>query len=131
MRASISGGLDERTTAVLVPPISTPIQVLFSCSRKVGGSVIFGFPEHRNCQHVDKAEQRHHHCDSNSQVICSQDYQGTLSGLLVTASIGGAVIPPLVGLTADHWAIRIAMMVPLLCFVYVLAVSVFGKAKYD
>jgi fucose permease len=59
------------------------------------------------------------------------EYQGTLSGLLVTASIGGAVIPPLVGLTADHLGIRIAMMVPLLCFVYVLAVSVFGKAKYD
>src|ERR1035437_2115090 len=59
------------------------------------------------------------------------EYQGKLSGLLVTASIGGAVIPPLVGLTADHLGIRIAMMVPLLCFVYVLAVSVFGKAKYD
>jgi fucose permease len=59
------------------------------------------------------------------------EFRGTLSGLLVTASIGGAVIPPLVGLTADHLGIRIAMMVPLLCFLYVLAVSVFGRAKYE
>ena len=59
------------------------------------------------------------------------EYQGTLSGLLVTASIGGAVIPPLVGLTADHLGIKVAMMVPLLSFVYVLGVSAFGKAKYD
>jgi fucose permease len=57
--------------------------------------------------------------------------QGTLSGLLVTASIGGAVIPPLVGLTADHLGIRLAMMVPLLCFLYVLAISVVGRAKYE
>ena len=57
--------------------------------------------------------------------------QGTLSGLLVTASIGGAVIPPLVGLTADHLGIRIAMMIPLLCFLYVLAISLVGRAKYD
>src|SRR5579863_5194707 len=30
MRASISGGADESTTAVLVPPMSTPIQILLS-----------------------------------------------------------------------------------------------------
>ena len=57
--------------------------------------------------------------------------QGTLSGLLVTASIGGALIPPLVGLTADHLGIRLAMMVPLLCFLYVLVISVVGRAKYE
>lgn len=57
--------------------------------------------------------------------------KGTLSGLLVTASIGGAVIPPLVGLTADHFGIRVAMIVPLLCFFYVLAISLVGKAKYE
>ena len=57
--------------------------------------------------------------------------KGTLSGLLVTASIGGAIIPPLVGLTADHFGIRVAMIVPLLCFSYVLAISLFGRAKYE
>ena len=57
--------------------------------------------------------------------------QGAISGLLITASIGGGIIPPLVGLTADHFGLRIAMMVPALCFVYVLAVSMLGKATYE
>lgn len=57
--------------------------------------------------------------------------QGAISGLLVTASIGGAIIPPLVGLTADHFSMRIAMMVPAFCFTFVLAVALVGKAQYD
>jgi fucose permease len=57
--------------------------------------------------------------------------QGTLSGLLVSASIGGGIIPPLVGLSADHFGIRVAMMVPLLCFLYVLVLSLIGRAKYE
>ncbi|MFP5210513.1 MAG: MFS transporter [Acidobacteriota bacterium] len=57
--------------------------------------------------------------------------KGTLSGLLVTASIGGGVIPPLVGLTADHFGIRVAMTVPLLCFLYVLAIAFAGRAEYE
>ncbi len=57
--------------------------------------------------------------------------QGAISGLLITASIGGGIIPPLVGLTADHFGLRIAMMVPALCFIYVLAVSIMGKATYE
>ena len=57
--------------------------------------------------------------------------RGTLSGLLVTASIGGGIIPPLVGLSADHLGLRVAMMVPVLCLVYVLVVSIVGKAIYE
>ncbi len=57
--------------------------------------------------------------------------QGAISGLLVTASMGGAVIPPLVGLTADHLGLQIAMTIPALCFVYVLVVSIVGKAAYE
>jgi FHS family L-fucose permease-like MFS transporter len=57
--------------------------------------------------------------------------QGALSGLLVTASIGGGIIPPLVGLSADHFGIRVGMMIPLLCFLYVLVISFVGRAKYD
>ena len=57
--------------------------------------------------------------------------QGAISGLLVTASMGGAIIPPLMGLTADHFGLRMAMAIPALCFVYVLAVSMIGKAAYE
>ena len=57
--------------------------------------------------------------------------QGAISGLLVTASIGGAVIPPLVGLAADHFGLRLAMLLPALAFTYVFAVSIFGNASYE
>lgn len=57
--------------------------------------------------------------------------KGTVSGLLVAASIGGGIIPPLVGLSADHFGIQIAMAIPFLCFLYVTAVSLVGKAKYE
>ncbi|MHB1856731.1 MAG: glucose/galactose MFS transporter, partial [Acidobacteriaceae bacterium] len=60
-----------------------------------------------------------------------RESQGTISGLLVTASMGGAVIPPLVGFAADHLGIQLAMLVPALCFLYVLAVSFLGKASYE
>ncbi len=60
-----------------------------------------------------------------------RESQGTISGLLITASMGGAIIPPLVGLTADHFGLQIAMAIPILCFAYVLMVSMVGKATYE
>ena len=57
--------------------------------------------------------------------------QGTISGLLITASIGGAVVPPLVGFTADHVGLQVAMGIPALCFAFVLAVAMLGKAAYE
>ena len=58
-------------------------------------------------------------------------YQGTLSGLLVTASIGGGIIPLLVGLSADHFGLQFAMIIPLLCFLYVFVISIIGRATYE
>jgi MFS transporter, FHS family, L-fucose permease len=60
-----------------------------------------------------------------------EENHGTISGLLCTAILGGAVIPPLVGLAGDHFNMRIAMMIPALCFGYVFMLSLFGRAKYD
>jgi fucose permease len=57
--------------------------------------------------------------------------QGAISGLLVTASIGGAIIPPLVGLIGDHFGLRVAMLLPVLAFGYVFAVSILGNASYE
>ncbi len=56
---------------------------------------------------------------------------GAISGLLCTACVGGAVVPPLVGLLGDHFGLRIAMLLPALCFSYVFGVSMLGKAKYE
>ena len=57
--------------------------------------------------------------------------QGTMSGLLITASIGGAIVPPLVGFTADHLGWQVAMKIPVVCFAFVLVVSLLGKAVYE
>ena len=56
---------------------------------------------------------------------------GTISGLLCTACLGGAIMPPLVGLVGDHFGLRAAMLVPALCFGYVFGLAMLGRAKYD
>jgi len=41
------------------------------------------------------------------------------SALLLTAVVGGAIIPPLQGWIADHYSIRLSFIVPCLCYLYV------------
>jgi FHS family L-fucose permease-like MFS transporter len=60
-----------------------------------------------------------------------EENQGAISGLLCTACLGGAIIPPLVGLVGDHFGMRAAMMVPALGFGYVFGLAMLGRAKYD
>jgi len=57
--------------------------------------------------------------------------QGTISGLLCTAIIGGAVVPPMVGWAGDHFGMRAGMLVPALCFAYVFGLAWLGKARYE
>ena len=46
-------------------------------------------------------------------------YTNELSGLMVTAIVGGAFLPPLMGLVADHSSVQIGFVVPLLALVYI------------
>ena len=46
-----------------------------------------------------------------------------VSGLLVTAILGGAVVPPLVGVVADHSSMRSSLFVPIAAIVYVLVLA--------
>jgi fucose permease len=57
--------------------------------------------------------------------------QGTISGLLCTAILGGALVPPAVGWLGDRFGMQVAMLLPALCFGYVFFLSLFGKAKYE
>jgi MFS transporter, FHS family, L-fucose permease len=57
--------------------------------------------------------------------------QGTISGLLCTAILGGALVPPVVGWVGDKFGMHAAMLVPAVCFAYVFGLSLFGKAKYE
>lgn len=41
------------------------------------------------------------------------------SGLLTTCLLGGSVIPLLTGQIADMWGLRMAMSIPLICYVYI------------
>jgi len=56
---------------------------------------------------------------------------GTISGVLCTAILGGALVPPLVGWVGDSFGMHAAMMVPALCFVYVFGLALLGRAKYE
>lgn len=57
--------------------------------------------------------------------------KGSVSGLLCTACLGGAFVPPLVGWVADNAGMRVSMMVPAMCFAYVFGLSLWGRASYD
>jgi MFS transporter, FHS family, L-fucose permease len=60
-----------------------------------------------------------------SMVIDSWPEQSSaLSGLMVMAIVGGAVLPPMMGLVADTMhSVQAAFVVPLLCLVYITGVS--------
>ncbi len=47
-----------------------------------------------------------------------------LSGLMITAIAGGAIVPPIMGLVADHTSNLVGFVVPLLAVIYILWVSV-------
>ena len=52
-----------------------------------------------------------------------------LSGLMVTAIVGGAFIPPLMGLVADSTSILLGFLVPLACLIYILFSTVVASKK--
>jgi len=60
-----------------------------------------------------------------------------ISGLLVTAIVGGAVLPPIVGVVADHSSMLASLLVPAAAICYVFALSIvqlragFGGSKAE
>jgi fucose permease len=46
-------------------------------------------------------------------------YTNELSGLMVTAIVGGAILPPLMGLVSDHSSVQIGFLVPMLAMAYI------------
>ncbi|MFH2096089.1 MAG: MFS transporter, partial [Bacteroidota bacterium] len=52
-----------------------------------------------------------------------------LSGLMVTAIVGGAFIPPLMGVVADNSSILIGFFIPLICIIYITFVATFAGKK--
>jgi FHS family L-fucose permease-like MFS transporter len=53
---------------------------------------------------------------------------GKGSGLLVAAIVGGAIIPELQGVLADHIGIHHAFILPVLCYVYIIFYALMGTS---
>jgi MFS transporter, FHS family, L-fucose permease len=52
-----------------------------------------------------------------------------ISGLMVTAIIGGAFVPMVFGLVADLFTLMTGFIVPALCFLYIFMISTLNKSK--
>ena len=49
------------------------------------------------------------------------------SGLIMTAVVGGAVVPYLIGAAADHVGIQHAFVIPLICYLYIAYYGIWGS----
>jgi MFS transporter, FHS family, L-fucose permease len=49
------------------------------------------------------------------------------SSLLIMAIVGGALLPTLMGRTADMWGLQYAMIIPAVCYVYIALYAFFGS----
>jgi len=58
-------------------------------------------------------------------------YTNQLSGLMVTAIIGGAFLPPLMGFVADHSSVQLSFAVPLAAILYITSVSLMRAPKKE
>jgi len=56
-------------------------------------------------------------------------HTNALSGLMITAIVGGALLPPLMGVVADHSSVLVAFVVPLTAILYVTAAGMAAKPK--
>lgn len=52
-----------------------------------------------------------------------------LSGLMVTAIVGGAFLPPLMGFVADHSTVRLGFLVPLGAILYITGVALANRKR--
>jgi len=49
------------------------------------------------------------------------------SGLIMTAVVGGAIIPPLIGKLADHVGIQYSFVIPVICYLYIAYYGMWGS----
>jgi len=60
-----------------------------------------------------------------------KENHGTISGIMGTAIVGGAIVGWLVGFTGQNLNMKWGMMINLLAFAYVFGLAVWGKGKLD
>ena len=52
------------------------------------------------------------------------------SGLIMTAVVGGAVIPSLIGVLADKVGIQHAFVIPIICYLFIAYYGLWGSQAY-
>jgi fucose permease len=57
------------------------------------------------------------------------EHTNELSGLMVTAIVGGAILPPLMGLVADASSVQTSFLVPLAAILYITWTSILKPAR--
>ena len=60
-----------------------------------------------------------------------KENHGTISGILGTAIVGGAIVGWLVGFTGQFSTMKWGMLINVLAFTYVFALAIWGKGKLD
>jgi FHS family L-fucose permease-like MFS transporter len=53
------------------------------------------------------------------------------SGLLCTAIVGGALVPLLFGYIADQSSLRLALLLPVVCYIYIMWYGLRGSRRVD
>ena len=59
------------------------------------------------------------------------EHTNELSGLMVTAIVGGAILPPLMGLVADASSVQTSFLVPLAAILYITWTSILKPARHS
>lgn len=57
------------------------------------------------------------------------EHTNELSGLMVTAIVGGAVLPPLMGLVADRSTVQLSFLVPLAAILYITYTAIMSRKQ--
>ena len=52
-----------------------------------------------------------------------------LSGLMVTAIVGGAIVPPVMGIVADNTSTLLGFIVPLIAMIYIGGTALYNLKK--
>lgn len=55
------------------------------------------------------------------------EHTNELSGLMVTAIVGGAIVPPLMGLAADRSTVQLSFLVPMACILYITYTALLNR----
>jgi MFS transporter, FHS family, L-fucose permease len=59
------------------------------------------------------------------------DHTAQASGILCTAIVGGAIIPPLYGALADQVGLQLAFVLPVMCYAYIVYYGARGSRSVD